>query len=49
MRPNLAKHYCTETSRKATSVIPEVAFLLSKIQLQEINSGYRYGLNRQSE
>lgn len=49
MRTDLAKHYRTETSRKATPVIAEVAFLTSEIQPKEINSGYRYGLNRPFE
>lgn len=49
MRPGLAKHHRIETSRKATSVITGVAFLTSEIQPKEINSGYRYGLNRQIE
>lgn len=49
MQPCLAKHYRTETSRKATPVITEVAFLTSEIQQKEINSGYRYELNRQFE
>lgn len=49
MRPGLAKHYRTETSRKATPVITGVAFLSSEMQPKEINSGYRYELNRQFE
>jgi len=49
MRPGLAKHYRTETSRKATPVITEVAFLPRKMQPKEINSGYRYELNRPFE